>query len=77
MTMSGPIIRTGATPEFWKNWDNVFGKKNKQAGKGTAASAEKSSRSAAKKPASAKKATTASASKKAAGKAPAKTSRKK
>lgn len=28
--MSGPIVRTGATPEFWKNWDNVFGKKSKK-----------------------------------------------
>lgn len=23
--MSGPIVRTGTTPEFWKNWDRVFG----------------------------------------------------
>jgi hypothetical protein len=23
--MSGPIVRTGTTPEFWKNWDQVFG----------------------------------------------------
>lgn len=27
--MSGPIVRTGTTPEFWKNWDNVFGEKSK------------------------------------------------
>jgi hypothetical protein len=27
--MSGPIVRTGATPEFWKNWDNVFTKGGK------------------------------------------------
>ena len=27
--MSGPIVRTGTTPEFWKNWDNVFGEKKK------------------------------------------------
>ena len=25
--MSGPIVRTGTTPEFWKNYDNIFGKK--------------------------------------------------
>ncbi|HVJ66777.1 MAG TPA: RNA polymerase subunit sigma [Caulifigura sp.] len=33
--MSGPIVRTGATPEFWKNWDNIFGGKpaKKAAGK--------------------------------------------
>lgn len=23
--MSGPIVRTGTTPEFWKGWDRVFG----------------------------------------------------
>ena len=27
--MSGPIVRTGTTPEFWKNWDQVFGDKKK------------------------------------------------
>jgi hypothetical protein len=27
--MSGPIVRTGATPEFWKNWDSIFGGKKK------------------------------------------------
>ena len=27
--MSGPIVRTGTTPEFWKNWDQVFGNKSK------------------------------------------------
>ncbi len=32
--MSGPIVRTGTTPEFWKNWDRVFGGKPK---KGTTA----------------------------------------
>lgn len=47
--MSGPIVRTGATPEFWNNWDNVFGKK----AKGRAAAAEKepaSKKKAAAKP---------------------------
>lgn len=24
--MGGPIVRTGTTPEFWKNWDKAFGK---------------------------------------------------
>ena len=28
--MSGPIVRTGTTPEFWENWDNVFGDKKKK-----------------------------------------------
>ena len=44
--MSGPIVRTGATPEFWANWDNVFGDKAK---KSTKKKAAKSSRPAAKK----------------------------
>ena len=42
--MSGPIVRTGTTPKFWENWDNVFGK-----GKGTKKQAAK--KAAAKKPA--------------------------
>ncbi len=25
MPTSGPIVRTGTTPEFWKNWDQIFG----------------------------------------------------
>jgi len=25
--MSGPIVRTGTTPAFWKNWDQAFGGK--------------------------------------------------
>ena len=25
--MGGPIVRSGATPEFSKNWDSVFGGK--------------------------------------------------
>ena len=28
-SMSGPIVRTGTTPEFWKNWDRAFGDKKK------------------------------------------------
>jgi hypothetical protein len=30
--MSGPIVRTGPSPEFTKNWGNVFGKKGKKGG---------------------------------------------
>ena len=26
--MSGPIVRSGPSPEFSRNWDNVFGKKS-------------------------------------------------
>jgi hypothetical protein len=44
--MSGPIVRTGTTPEYWKNWDSIFGGKK---GKATARPAK-----AAKKPAKAK-----------------------
>ncbi len=54
--MSGPIVRTGTTPQFWKNWDNVFGGKKgaKPALKATAKSAagkgkKKSTKSAAGK----------------------------
>ncbi|HVC99344.1 MAG TPA: hypothetical protein VND64_37105 [Pirellulales bacterium] len=25
--MSGPIVRSGPSPEFTKNWDSVFSKK--------------------------------------------------
>ncbi|HUG17517.1 MAG TPA: hypothetical protein VMM56_00970 [Planctomycetaceae bacterium] len=27
--MSGPIVRTGTTPKFWANYDNIFGDKKK------------------------------------------------
>ena len=27
--MSGPIVRSGPTPEYSSNWDKVFGKKKK------------------------------------------------
>lgn len=77
--MSGPIVRTGATPEFWNNWDNVFGKKTKSASKVEQKAPVAAS---AKQPASKKKTATAkpapsAAKKTAAKKAPAKTARKK
>lgn len=56
MPTSGPIVRTGATPEFWKNWDSIFGDKKKGAAKKSAPA-----KSSAKKKASAKKSTTAKA----------------
>lgn len=54
MEMSGPIVRTGTTPEFWKNYDNIFGKKKaapKKAAPATAAAApaKKATKKAAKK----------------------------
>ena len=27
--MSGPIVRSGASPQFSKNWESIFGKKTK------------------------------------------------
>lgn len=48
--MGGPIVRTGATPKFWENWDRVFATDDK---------AKK-----AKKPAKAKKKTTKKKSRK-------------
>jgi len=31
--MGGPIVRTGTTPEFWKNWDQAFASKKTKAAK--------------------------------------------
>ena len=64
-SMSGPIVRTGTTPEFWKNWDQVFGGK------------KKSSSAAAPKAAKKKAATKAAAPKKAAKKSAKKAAKKK
>jgi hypothetical protein len=50
--MSGPIVRTGTTPEFWKNYDNIFGKKKTEAPKKkaeAATAAAKPAKKAAKK----------------------------
>jgi hypothetical protein len=53
--MSGPIVRTGTTPEFWRGWDLVFGDKSAKAAAKSGTPAEKNSgKKAAKK--SAKKA---------------------
>ena len=41
--MSGPIVRTGTTPEFWKNYDRIFGDK-KTAGNDTKATAGKAAK---------------------------------
>lgn len=43
--MSGPIVRSGPSPEFSRNWENVFGKK--KPAKATAA--PKTAKKAAKK----------------------------
>lgn len=41
--MSGPIVRSGASPEFSKNWDQIFAKKKttKTASKAKTAKAKK------------------------------------
>lgn len=58
MPMSGPIVRSGPTPEFSKNWDSVFAGKKPAAAKSKAADtkakaakkmAKKSPKKAAKK----------------------------
>ncbi len=49
--MSGPIVRTGTTPEFWKNWDKAFGSDKPKAGK---AKSKKKNATRKKKPAKAK-----------------------
>ena len=46
--MSGPIVRTGTTPKFWENWDNVFGKKSSGKGKTTAKKTAEKKKGAAK-----------------------------
>jgi len=62
--MSGPIVRTGTTPKFWQNWDQVFGK-GKKTGSGEAQAAGTKSAKGAKK---ATKAATGKKAKKPAGK---------
>jgi hypothetical protein len=55
MPTSGPIVRTGPTPEFWKNYDSIFGSKKKSTSsaakppKKKAAAAKSSKSSGAKK----------------------------
>jgi hypothetical protein len=50
--MSGPIVRTGATPEFWKNWDKVFGgatgSGNRKTSSGTAPQSARAGKKGAK-----------------------------
>ncbi len=53
--MSGPIVRTGTTPQFWENYDKIFGDSAKKGTKKkTAAKKGSAKKKAAKK--SAKKA---------------------
>ena len=48
--MSGPIVRSGPSPQFTANWDSVFGK-----GGGKKTAAKKKPAKAAKKKAAKKK----------------------
>jgi hypothetical protein len=61
--MSGPIVRTGTTPEFWKNYDAIFGNKKKTAAP-KAATKKAATKKVAAKPAVARKATKKAAAKK-------------
>lgn len=60
--MGGPIVRFGPTPEYWSNWDSVFGKGKKAAAKGeqkesaTLVAGPSNKKSAKKKPTPSKKA---------------------
>lgn len=47
--MSGPIVRTGTTPEYWKNWESIFGDKKGSAKPAKAAKSEKPPKKSAKK----------------------------
>ncbi len=53
--MGGPIVRTGTTPKFWKNWDNIFGDKKKDAGKKSSTAAKKKAATSSKKKSGKKK----------------------
>lgn len=41
--MSGPIVRSGPSPEFSRNWDNVFGKGKKKSAPKKSTAAKKAS----------------------------------
>lgn len=48
--MSGPIVRTGTTPEYWENWDKIFGDQaKKQTGSKKTAAKATAKKAAAKK----------------------------
>lgn len=48
--MSGPIVRTGTTPEFWKNYERIFGDKSaKKSADQPKAAAKSTKKTAAKK----------------------------
>jgi hypothetical protein len=46
--MSGPIVRTGTTPKFWANYDNIFGDKKATGEKNSTDKSKKTKKSVAK-----------------------------
>ncbi len=55
--MSGPIVRTGTTPEFWRNWDQAFGGGSGDGGTATKKKPKKAAKETKKAPKAAKKPT--------------------
>ena len=53
--MSGPIVRSGPSPQFTKNWDGIFGKGSAAKSTAKKAAAKKTTAKAAKKTAKKKK----------------------
>ncbi|MDA7977887.1 MAG: hypothetical protein MPJ50_03850 [Pirellulales bacterium] len=46
--MSGPIVRSGASPEFSQNWERIFAKPGKKSTKPNATSKSKAKQAASK-----------------------------
>lgn len=53
--MSGPIVRTGTTPQFWENYDKIFGDSAKKGTKKKAAAKKGTAKKKAAKKTAAKK----------------------
>lgn len=54
--MSGPIVRSGPSPQFTQNWDGIFGKSSgAKSGGGKKSAAKKTPTKAAKKKTAKKK----------------------
>lgn len=61
--MGGPIVRSGPSPEFSRNWENVFGKGEKKPAGAAGADQETATAPATKKAKAAKKTAKKSAKK--------------
>jgi hypothetical protein len=53
--MSGPIVRTGASPEFSKNWDRIFGGKTRKQSAAKSTASKSAGKTASKSAKAAKK----------------------